>query len=159
MKIQSVHTLLIVLQQLVVGCLIVLSYDALQAFPTHDSAEPEPQPEAQWFSNESLAPIIKAFEQSSAEQLSLHFNPTVEIITPTGEGVYSKSQATRVMQRFFQKNQAKSCVIMHKEMNSNGSRFVVLTYTTQKEQFRITLFLKEIDNKPLIQEIDIVKQI
>jgi hypothetical protein len=101
--------------------------------------------------------IVKAFEAGNSEQLSTSFNSTIEITTPTSEGVYSKVQAKQVMTKFFTQYAPNSVSVLHKGTSNTGSTFVVLTYKSKTEEFRITVFLKQSASDYVIQEIDIEK--
>lgn len=110
-------------------------------------------------SESTIKQITKSFDNGNAQKLSEFFGSNVEIVTPTGEGVYSKAQARQVMQKFFNQHKVVSNKVIHNGTSNTGSKFIVLSYKTAKEEFRITVFLKQTDSDCHIQEIDIVKQI
>lgn len=103
--------------------------------------------------------IVDAFKSGDAKLLSDFLNTSVEIATPSGEGIYSKTQAERVMQRFFTQNKPVNTTVIHKGDSNAGSSFIVLSFKTEKQNYRITVFLKQINSEVKIQEIDIVKQV
>jgi hypothetical protein len=115
------------------------------------SATPGPSPQ------DAIDPIISAFAKGNAEDLSLHFNTTVEITTPTGEGAYSKAQAKQVMAKFFSQNKPDNANVIHKGTSGSGASFFVISLNTDKGVFRVTVYLKQEGSKYLIQEIDIEK--
>jgi len=108
--------------------------------------------------NDAIDLIVEAFSQGDAQKLSEHFGSSIEITTPTGEGVYSKVQARQVIQKFFAQHKVASNQIIHNGTSNTGSKFIVLSYKTLKEEFRITVFLKQVGSDFHIQEIEIVKQ-
>jgi hypothetical protein len=73
--------------------------------------------------------------------------------------MYSKAQAKQIMQKFFSQNKAVNNQIIHNGTSNTGSKFVVFSYKTDKEEFRITVFLKQIESDFQIQEIEIAKQL
>lgn len=115
-----------------------------------------PKPES---INDAIDQIISSFSEGNADKLSQYFGGSVEIATPTGEGVYSKAQAKQVVSRFFSQNKVQSSHLIHNGTSSSGSKFIVLNYKANQEEYRITIFLKQSGSDFLIQEIDIVKQL
>jgi len=109
--------------------------------------------------NGAIENITEAFNTGDAQKLSESFGSSIEITTPTGDGVYSKAQAKQVMQKFFSQYKAQSNQIIHNGTSNTGSKFIVFSYKTEKEEFRITIFLKQIGSDFQIQEIEIVKQL
>jgi hypothetical protein len=109
--------------------------------------------------NDAIDQIISSFSEGNVEKLSQFFGGSVEIATPTGEGVYSKAQAKQVIARFFSQNKGANSQLIHNGTSSSGSKFIVLHYKSNQEEFRITIFLKQSGSDFLIQEIDIVKQL
>jgi hypothetical protein len=128
----------------------ILLFVMLSMFSTM-SSEPGPSPQ------DAIDPIILAFSKGNAEDLSLHFNSTVEITTPTGEGTYSKAQAKQVMLKFFSQNKPDQAAVIHKGTSGSGASFFVVSLNTDKGPFRVTVYLKQEGSKYLIQEIDIEK--
>lgn len=109
--------------------------------------------------NGAIESISEAFKSGDAQKLSESFGSSVEIMTPTGEGMYSKAQAKQVMQKFFSQYKAVDNQIIHNGTSNTGSKFIVYSYKTEKEEFRITVFLKQLNTDFQIQEIEISKQL
>jgi hypothetical protein len=123
-----------------------------------DNGHAQPEEDIQRI-NDMVKDILEAFETGNHQKLGSIFNSTVEISTPSHQGVYSKAQAERVIQRFFRQNKSENVKEIHRGDANAGSGFVILSYVTGTDTFRITVFFKSISSEPKIQEIDIIKQI
>jgi hypothetical protein len=124
--------------------------------PNNLHAQPEEEIQRM---NDMVKDILDAFENGNHQKLGSIFNSTVEISTPSHQGVYSKAQGERVIQRFFRQNKAENVREIHRGDANSGAGFVILSYATGTDTFRITVFFKNIQSEPKIQEIDIIKQI
>lgn len=99
--------------------------------------------------------IENAVAVGNARQLSLYMSSSLELDIPGGEGVYSKSQAEQILNRFFNKYPPVSFTLSHKGNSAAGAKFAVGDYVTIKEQtFRVTIFLKKSGEHYLMHEIE-----
>jgi hypothetical protein len=91
----------------------------------------------------------------NAKLLSFYMSTSIEIEINGQEGIYSKSQAEQVLNKFFDKYPPRSFSLSHKGNSAAGARFAVGDYVTGKEHtFRVTIFLKKNGDQYLIQEIE-----
>jgi hypothetical protein len=99
--------------------------------------------------------IENAVALGNAKLLSNYMSTSIEIEINGQEGIYSKSQAEQVLNKFFDKYPPRSFSLSHKGNSAAGARFAVGDYVTGKEHtFRVTIFLKKIGEQYLIQEIE-----
>ncbi len=99
--------------------------------------------------------IENAVAVGNARQLSLYMSSSLELDIPDSEGVYSKSQAEQILNRFFNKYPPVSFTLSHKGNSAAGAKFAVGDYVTLKEQtFRVTIFLKKSGEQYLMHEIE-----
>jgi hypothetical protein len=99
--------------------------------------------------------IENAVALGNAKLLSNYMSTSIEIEINGQEGIYSKSQAEQVLNKFFDKYPPRSFSLSHKGNSAAGARFAVGDYVTGKEHtFRVTIFLKKIGEHYLIQEIE-----
>lgn len=100
----------------------------------------------------SFTEVVKAIKTGDATQVSKFFDNTVEITLPEKSNSYSKSQAELVLHDFFASNGVKDFEVLHKSENS-GSQFCIGNLQTNNGTFRTTIFMKQIGDKVLIQEL------
>lgn len=96
--------------------------------------------------------IINAFKAGNAAQVAKFFDNTVEISLPEKTNSYSRSQAEMVLKDFFTLNPVKSFNVLHKGQNA-GSEYFIGQYISKNHTYRTTVFMKQKDNRQVIQEI------
>ncbi len=98
--------------------------------------------------------IENAISLGNAKMMESYLNTSIELETPTSKGIYSRSQAQIILDKFFQKYPPISFTIAQKGNSSGGSRFAIGNYNSSRERtFRVTIFIKKIGSDYLIQEI------
>jgi Domain of unknown function (DUF4783) len=100
----------------------------------------------------SIDDVVKALKIGDAAQIARFFDNTVEITMPDKSNNYSKSQAEMVLKDFFNTNGVKNFEIIHKGENP-GSQYCIGTLITKNGSFRTTVFMKQKNDKQLLQEI------
>ena len=74
--------------------------------------------------------IKKAFTNGNAKQLSTFFCDVVNMNFEEVESICSRYQAESILLDFFEKNPPKTFEIEQEGITSEGSRFVIATYST-----------------------------
>lgn len=98
--------------------------------------------------------IENAISLGNAKMIENYLNQSIELETPSSKGIYSKSQAQIIIDKFFQKYPPVSFTIYQKGNSYGGSRFAVGNYMSSRERsFRVTIFIKKTGQEYLIQEI------
>ncbi|MBR9859229.1 DUF4783 domain-containing protein [bacterium] len=100
--------------------------------------------------SDKLGGLIQAGDEHG---LRSYFDQSVEIITPENDGVYSQNQAEQVLKSFFNKYPCNDFKVDHLGSSAGGSQFVIGTYNSGSKSFRTSIFLKQVDQKFLIQEL------
>ncbi|MFM2326136.1 MAG: hypothetical protein RIR31_338 [Bacteroidota bacterium] len=100
----------------------------------------------------SIDNVVKGLKTGDAAQIARFFDNTVEITMPDKSNNYSKSQAEMVLKDFFNTNGVKNFEIIHKGENP-GSQYCIGTLITKNGSFRTTVFMKQKNDKQLLQEI------
>lgn len=95
------------------------------------------------------------FRDANSKEIGKSFAPTLEFILLDEEDVYSKAQGEQILKDFFLKYPPVKAVVLHKINNNQNFRFGVLTLSTGKGEFRISITLKKIDKDYLITELRI----
>src|SRR5690348_8519673 len=77
---------------------------------------------------DNVANLIK---QGNTKELSKLFASSIEIAIMDNENIYSQTQATLILDRFFSKNKPKTIKLLHKVNSSVNYRFGVFILTTE----------------------------
>lgn len=104
-----------------------------------------------WAQDEVVDRIAKAIEKNSVSQLSSMFDHSIEVVTPYADGVYSQNQASQVLKAFFSKHPCDRFVLDHMGNSSAGAKFVIASYFSGKNEYRVSVFLKKDESSYLIQ--------
>jgi hypothetical protein len=101
---------------------------------------------------DNVANLLKA---GNTKELSKLFANNVEIAIMEEENVYSQTQATVILDKFFAKNKPKDIKLLHK-INSGGNyHFGVYILSTDKGEFRVTITLKNAGKTTNVVELKI----
>ena len=100
----------------------------------------------------SIDEVIAAMKTGNTTQIAKFFDNTVEITMPDKSNSYSRNQGEIVLKDFFANNPVKSFEIIHKGENA-GSQYCIGTLITRNGSFRTTVFMKQKNDKQLLQEI------
>ncbi len=100
----------------------------------------------------SIDEVVSALKSGDAAAVARHFDNTVEITMPDKSNNYSKSQGEMVLRDFFSTNGVKDFQVIHKGENA-GSQYCIGTLITKNGSFRTTVFMKQKNDKQLLQEI------
>ena len=101
--------------------------------------------------------VESAFKSGNAKDLVSIGKEKILINVDGTEGVYSKSQATLVLKKFFTKYPAKSFSYIHKGKGSSEGSFAIGTYTSGSSEFRVTVHFKKIKGNFKIESLAIEK--
>ena len=96
--------------------------------------------------------ILGALKTGNANQLSRYFDIRVDITLPDKSDNYSRAQAEMIIRDFFSYNNVRSFDIKYKGEN-NGSKYCIGTLRTTNGDYRTKLFMKQKDNRQVLQEI------
>jgi len=118
----------------------------IQAFAATDGPE------------ETNKQIISAIEAGNAENLSNYFNSMVDCGIMGNEDTYSKTQATRIIQVFFDKYPVKSLKITKQGTSTDGSHFSIGELNAGGKMFRLYYLLKKISANHVIQQFQIQEE-
>lgn len=105
------------------------------------------------YAQNSIEEIKSGINTAQVDVLSAHFDESLEIITPDSDGVYSQNQAKQVLKAFFKKYPSSGFSVNHTGNSAGGSKFLVGTYQSGNNSFRVSVFLKKVGNDFLIQEL------
>jgi hypothetical protein len=99
--------------------------------------------------------VANLLKQGNSRELGKLFAATIEIAIMDDENIYSQTQASLILDKFFSKNKPKSIKLLHKVNSSSNYRFGVLILTTDNGLYRVAFTLKDADAKMTIIELRI----
>jgi hypothetical protein len=109
--------------------------------------------------NASLEQITQAISSGNASALGAYFDSNVEIAVLDEEDVYSKNQAVKVVQNFFNKNKPTSFSQVHQGTSKgNDSKYCIGNMSTEGGTFRVYVYMKTNGGNYLIQELRFDKE-
>lgn len=100
---------------------------------------------------EDVQKLVEAMKDNNVEILTSMFDQSIEVVTPYADGVYSQKQAAQVLKSFFSKHPCSSFELGHTGNSSGGSKFVIATYVSGSNTYRLSVFLKKAGEGYLIQ--------
>lgn len=107
---------------------------------------------------DDIASITKALNSGDATTLSKYFDSDVELSILDNEDIYSKAEASKIVQTFFTDNVTKSFKQAHSgQSKGNDSQYVIGNLTTSVGAYRVYIYMKVSGSKHLIQELRIDK--
>lgn len=101
--------------------------------------------------------VLRATQEGDAVGLAESFNSNIELILPTKNGVFSKSQAEYVMADFFKEYPSASFTVIHQGKRESAS-FTIGKYTSANGVFRFTFLSKSSGGAALIHQLRIEKE-
>lgn len=101
--------------------------------------------------------IFKAIEVGNVENLNEYFNESIELILPSNEGIYSKSQATQILKDFYHKHRPESFNVLH-QGGSENAKYAIGNLITDNGEFRVHFLVKMKNGKPLIHQLRIQEE-
>ena len=96
--------------------------------------------------------MLDALKSGNTVQLSGYFNTSIELAIPGKEDIYSKQQAELIIKDFFAKHVPSNFMILHKG-GKEGSQYAIGNLTTSTGNYRVTILIKQKDNKPYIHQL------
>ena len=96
--------------------------------------------------------IVGALKAGNANQLSRYFDIRVDITLPDKSDNYSRAQAEMIIRDFFTNNNVRNFEMKYRGEN-NGAKYCIGTLKTRNGDYRTKLFMKQKDNKQVLQEI------
>lgn len=98
--------------------------------------------------------VAKALQAGEVSYMARHLDNLVEISIANEQSTYSKTQAERVLDNFFTKNQVKEFSVRHQGGNtSDNAIFVIGDLLTSHGKFRVYLMFKKKKDTFALQEL------
>ncbi|MEA3477299.1 MAG: DUF4783 domain-containing protein [Bacteroidota bacterium] len=87
--------------------------------------------------------LNSTIKDGDAISLSKHFNTRVDITLPSVDDTFSQNHATQVLKDFFTKYPPSSFIINHDGTSNDGSLYLIGTYKSGDNTFRVYILLKK----------------
>jgi hypothetical protein len=97
--------------------------------------------------------IARLIKNGNSSELAKHFNVTLQLTLPGNEGRYSRTQAELIIREFFSKYPPKSFDISHQGSSSDGSKYYIGVYKSNKTTFRSYFLIRQVSEKALIHQL------
>ncbi|HXK82003.1 MAG TPA: DUF4783 domain-containing protein [Bacteroidales bacterium] len=98
--------------------------------------------------------IFAAMKLGNAEELSKHFNTSIELVILDQEDVYSKQQAEQILRNFFLKYKVQNFRLLH-QGGKEDAQYAIGTLETDKGSFRVYFLVKQKNDKAFIHQLRI----
>jgi len=105
-------------------------------------------------STEITSEIISAINNGDGAKLSAVLNANVELVIGTKNDVYSKQQATGIINDFFRNNKVASFQLLHKG-NKDAASFAIGEIKASTGNFRVYLLTRKSGQQTVIQQLRI----
>ena len=102
--------------------------------------------------NEGISVALKA---GNAKELSIYFNKNIDLNIPNNEGIFSKAQAELIVKDFFNHYTTSDFTILHQGSSKDGAKYSIGNLVTDKGVFRVYYYMKKVDEKYLIFELNL----
>ena len=104
--------------------------------------------------NEISSEIIAALDEGNASEINANLGPNVELVIGNKNDVFSKQQASGIINDFFRTNKVSSFQVLHKG-NKDAASFAIGTLKTSGGNFRVYVLTRKQGTSPLIQQLRI----
>jgi hypothetical protein len=105
-------------------------------------------PVVQINAQEDIGAKIKAkIESGDAISLGKHFNSTIDLTTPSLDNTVSQNHGTQALKSFFSKYPPTSFSINHDGYSNDGSHYIIGTYKSGRQTFRVYILLRRVAEK------------
>ncbi len=102
----------------------------------------------------SISAISKALSTGDADSLSDFFDREITLGILDQEGIYSKEEASQLLQDFFSKNAAQSFVQMHQgKSKGQDSQYCIGNLKAGNTTYRVYIYMKVENGRYIIQEL------
>lgn len=105
-------------------------------------------------SNEITSEIISALNEGNASEINNNLSANVELVIGNKNDVFSKQQASGIINDFFRTNKVNSFQVIHKG-NKDAASFAIGTLKTSGGSFRVYILTRKQGSTPLIQQLRI----
>ena len=102
--------------------------------------------------------VKSAMKSGSSKEIAKFLSQNVDVTIDDDFQTYSKTQAEYALRDFFKKNVPDGFSIIHQGTSKGNLHFVIGQYTSNSNNFRVWLRMKDVSGRYLIHEISLTKE-
>lgn len=99
--------------------------------------------------------FAKFFEKKDVSSFAEYFNSSIQLSTPTKDGVYSQAQASRILTEFLSDHNPTSCKAVSDGTSENGAQIAKLNLSTSNGKFKVSVFYRKNGSSVKIHQVKI----
>ncbi len=99
--------------------------------------------------------VVLAMKTGNSRDLAAHFIPNIDLTVKDNADVYSKAQAEQILRKFFNDHPPVDMVIEHSGVSKFGDKYFIGILRTRSGYFRVTFFLKKMDEELMVKQLRI----
>lgn len=99
--------------------------------------------------------ISAAIKSGDPQKIAVYFMPSVDLTVESAEDVYSKDQAEMIIRKFFENHIPKDFTLKHEGKSKLEDHYYIGTLKTDKNDYRLTFFLKKNEGEFRIKQMRI----
>ena len=99
--------------------------------------------------------VVAALGSGDAAVLARNMVANVDMTLPTASDYYSKAQAEQMLRKFFGQHTPQGMTIQHEGTNRSGDHYFIGQLGTANGDFRVTFFLKKVENGYRLKQLRI----
>ena len=103
---------------------------------------------------EIFTELASSFRSGNVKEIAKYFGASVDVVLPSSDDQYSKSQAEIVLKNFFDSNTPTAFNIEHQGAGGNG-KYMVGKLSTSRGNFKVYVFIKDSGGQKTISELKI----
>jgi len=107
-----------------------------------------------FFSLSSIDDIITSLKSGNSSEIGKYIDTNIDIRFGGIKKSYNKKDAITSLDIFFNNNPIIGFNVIHKGKSQNGSQYCIGNLITKNKSFRTTIFMKQMDNVQILQEIN-----
>lgn len=99
--------------------------------------------------------FAKLLEKKEVSAFAEYFNASIQLSTPSKDGVYSQAQASRILTEFLSDHNPVSCKAVSDGTSENGAQIAKLNLTANNGKYKVSVFYRKNGNTVKIHQVKI----
>ena len=108
--------------------------------------------------DEVVQTLMSSMNSRNAKNFSEFFDNTIDMTYSNNHSTYTRSHAMVILNDFYNKNHPSSFKVDFKGVSPHSdAQYIIGTASTENGPYRVYLYIKNKDGKPVVQEMKIAK--
>lgn len=99
--------------------------------------------------------FAKHLENKEVSAFSEYFSSSIQLSTPSKDGVYSQAQASRILTEFLSSHTPSSCKALSDGTSENGAQLAKLSLKCTNGNYSVSVFYRKNGNSVKIHQVKI----